>query len=63
MAAIVAIILSAVLFFTSTYETKVGAVMLAICVGAFVKFTEFPSGKAHSFRGGMKARSDTGCLN
>ncbi len=39
MAAIVATIISAVLFFTSTYETKAGAVMLAICVGAFVKFT------------------------
>ncbi|WP_214850838.1 hypothetical protein [Exiguobacterium sp. s193] len=39
MVAIVAIILSVVLLFTSAYETKVGAVMLAICVGAFVKFT------------------------
>ncbi|VWX35460.1 conserved hypothetical protein [Exiguobacterium oxidotolerans] len=39
MAAIVAIVLSAVLLFSSAYETKVGAVMLAICVGALVKFT------------------------
>ena len=26
-----------------------------------VAFTEFPSGKAHSFRGGMKARQDAEC--
>ena len=26
-----------------------------------VYLTEFPSGKAHSFRGGMKARQDAEC--
>ncbi|GEM_PF-7010527 len=39
VAAIVAIVLSVVLFFTNVYETKVGAVLLAICIGAFIKFT------------------------
>ena len=38
------------------------SIELPVVTGSFVfHVTEFPSGKAHSFRGGMKARQDAEC--
>ena len=39
----------------------VGEFVVKIYLQNIAFITEFPSGKAHSFRGGMKARQDAEC--